>query len=76
MLSRKFQTLIVPHATEALQQPSGAAQAAATDFCAHVVALASEQGRRETSQMLLLVMYHELFDVGPASTALSHELNR
>lgn len=75
-LSSKFQTTVVTHATEGPQQPSAEAQAAATNFCDHVAALATDIGRQQTSQMLLLIMYHQLFNIGPLSMALSHELDR
>ena len=75
-LSSKFQTTVVTHASEGPQQPSAEAQAAATNFCDHVAAVATDIGHQQTSQMLLLIMYHQLFDIGPLSTALSHELNR
>lgn len=75
-LSSSFHTTIIAHATEAAQAPSVESQAAAVSFCDHVAALAAKQGPKETSQMLLLVMYHQLFDVGPVSMALAQELPR
>ena len=76
LLSSKFQATIVSHATEAPQEPTAEAQASATSFCDHVAALAADIGPQQTSQMLLLIMYHQLFDIGPVSMALSHNLDR
>lgn len=75
-LRRNFLSTIVPHASQHPQHPSDAARAAAAEFCQQVAVLASEHGRGETGQMLLLVIYHELFNVGPCSEALLQELPR
>lgn len=76
ILRRNFLVMIVPHATQQPQLPSDAARAAATEFCQQVAVVASEHGRGATGQMLLLVLYHELFNVGPCSEALLQELPR
>ena len=76
LLSSKFQDTIMSHATEAPQEPTAEAHASANSFCDHVAAVATDIGRQQTSQMLLLIMYHQLFDIGPVSMALSHNLDR
>lgn len=75
-LSGSFQATIVSHAAETPQAPTAESQAAAVSFCDLVTAMAAQHSTQEVSQILLLIMYHQLFDVGPVSVALSHELHR